>query len=812
MTDTGVSIGREEGVRRQTIDVLDRLAEKAKAFELTEPPDALEQSRQNLVENTYWVPIAGEANRGKSTFVNALIGRDILPADADVVVNHAFRIRHSEHEAYGLRFEDDSRQEITSADLRRYASLVVRSAGEALTPNHIIRWIEVDVPTRFLPEGVCLIDTPGLGAFDVTHAAITHRFVPSADAVIFALDSGAPMTQLDLDFVRTLIGATSDIFFLQTKTDQYDTEHWREVRRRNEEILQERFGGELSDIRVWPFSSKLLLDSAQKREAELLAECECADLIAALRDFLFREAGWGRSVEAIVLAGHFHAAARLTLTGRHTAVAEESKQRRVELQRQATQRKQHFDSDWGPRGSKSAEAVEQIKRRITLGKQAFMQSLQPGGEVATQLESEIETIGSLDEANELGGRLKDAVVVAVLGKWRAVTAEVRMQRAWLLRPFADAIVAAPAPSGHDDPHLVVEEPVTEFKNDYLEQLRGASGATMVLGMGSKLLGALGFVGGIGNVLFLGMAAYGWVKSGSQQLEKARTELRKHMNEVLQQVRRNFLDVRLSEGRASLVDEYFAELERDTVERIWAAAQRKAEETKAELNRLNHASKLDEAKRREKALQLQSQLAEWDELGGAIRSIEAELREIMPYSAQAVRTRLVRGRLTRLEAPQERRDADGTLAELAAGYELAPQTGGDSYARSLLTRSNERERTGDLAGALTDLRLAQESAQAPALREELVAGVRRLETQMGVGTPARAVAAPPGQETEPTKGQLCGSGIQESPDARRGAPPPEPPIGWGLEETPPPPPDWGISEPPEPSHGSGIEQTGAMRDT
>ena len=178
-----------EGVRRQAIGVLDELIAKASEFELADPPPALgEHYHQKLRDNFYKVLVVGEAKRGKSTFVNALIGQAILPTDVDVATSQVFSIWPSQHEAYRLRFENDSEREISLEDLPRYGSQVMANAGTVPTYDQIIRWIEVDVPIRFLPKNVILLDTPGLGALYAAHAQVTYRFVPEADAVIFVLE------------------------------------------------------------------------------------------------------------------------------------------------------------------------------------------------------------------------------------------------------------------------------------------------------------------------------------------------------------------------------------------------------------------------------------------------------------------------------------------------------------------------------------------------------------------------------------------------------------------------------------------------
>ena len=211
MIHPGDATGQIEGVRRQTITVLNELISKAGGFDLADPPPVLGQHLQKLRENAYKVLVAGEAKRGKSTFVNALIGRDILPTDVDVATSQVFNVRPSPREAYRVRFEDGSVREIPPEALPLYGSRAMADRGYLLTADRIVRWIEVEAPIKFLPAGVSILDTPGLGALYAGHALITHRFVPEADAVIFVLESGQPAVEDDLRFVEQILTVTRNI-------------------------------------------------------------------------------------------------------------------------------------------------------------------------------------------------------------------------------------------------------------------------------------------------------------------------------------------------------------------------------------------------------------------------------------------------------------------------------------------------------------------------------------------------------------------------------------------------------------------------
>src|SRR3954468_23114621 len=134
---SGNATEQTEGIRRQSVAVIDPLKAKAAEFELGKPPGALERHRRRLRENVYKALVVGEAKRGKSTFVNALIGQDILPTDVKVATNQVFYIRPAKREAYRVRYEDGAAREITAMGLPRYGSQLMADAGIVPTDGEI---------------------------------------------------------------------------------------------------------------------------------------------------------------------------------------------------------------------------------------------------------------------------------------------------------------------------------------------------------------------------------------------------------------------------------------------------------------------------------------------------------------------------------------------------------------------------------------------------------------------------------------------------------------------------------------------------
>ena len=376
MAQANPVLDRADLVRKKTLAILSSLTETARAFGLPDPAPNLAQYGKKLEENTFQVLVVGEAKRGKSTFVNALIGRDILPTDVDIATSQVFRVCHAESEAYRLRFEDNSQQEISVAGLHLHGSQAAADADGMPRPDDkIIRWIEVDVPAQFLPANVSILDTPGLGALYAAHRKITYKLVPHADAVLFVLDSQAPIGEPEMQLVSRLLEVTRSILFVQTKIDQFRREAWQAIQKRNQEILAKQFGDRLADVRVWPISSINLRKAAQTGDDDYYMVSRHTELGAALKAFLFRVSGRSRSAEAILLAGHYHALSRQVLAVRLAALTEESKQNRAAFQQRAQEHRKQFEAAWGERGQQRRDLLESIQRIAAIGKQAIWKRL-----------------------------------------------------------------------------------------------------------------------------------------------------------------------------------------------------------------------------------------------------------------------------------------------------------------------------------------------------------------------------------------------------------------------------------------------------
>lgn len=242
----------------------DKLQQQARNCDLTLPSAELIEALGELEQVDCTIVVAGEVKRAKSSFINGLIGRKVLPVDADVATCQACVVTNSEREECALHLMDGSIVPIATSDLAKYGSqTVINATGNDDTAS--IDYIAVNTPCKYWPERVRIIDTPGMGAVYAKHKEVTQRFVPLAGGVIFVLSSNTAITEAEISFLEDILEVTPYIFFIQTRIDLVDEAVWHEILANNMEVLRERIGERLAaPLRIWPVSNKLMLKASSK--------------------------------------------------------------------------------------------------------------------------------------------------------------------------------------------------------------------------------------------------------------------------------------------------------------------------------------------------------------------------------------------------------------------------------------------------------------------------------------------------------------------------------------------------------------------
>lgn len=187
----------------------------------------IKKSLDNNQNSPTAILVCGEFKRGKSTFVNALIGRYVCPTDTDICTSVVSVIKYGEKEkvirSYG-DFSNLKTQEIEFDDIEKY------TVGNAEEIDNTV-CLEIDLPLDELKKGLVIIDTPGVGGLDPRHAALTNYFLPQADVTLFMTDVNEPLTTTELDFYKNkILQYSKHNAIIVNKADLKDAKSVEEIR------------------------------------------------------------------------------------------------------------------------------------------------------------------------------------------------------------------------------------------------------------------------------------------------------------------------------------------------------------------------------------------------------------------------------------------------------------------------------------------------------------------------------------------------------------------------------------------------------
>lgn len=191
------------------------------------------------------VVVAGDIKRGKSSFINALLGEiGLLPVDADVATSVYLLVHHAPELTIQVTPRDADGEPgepfpIETAQLKEYASM----AGEAGRENRVAA-VEIGLPSELLERGLALVDTPGVGGMARGHKDVTLATLNLADALIFTISAQEPVLRSELEFLLEATERISTIVFVLTKTDV--NSEWPRLLDENRDKIRE-FGRQLQE-------------------------------------------------------------------------------------------------------------------------------------------------------------------------------------------------------------------------------------------------------------------------------------------------------------------------------------------------------------------------------------------------------------------------------------------------------------------------------------------------------------------------------------------------------------------------------------
>jgi small GTP-binding protein len=167
------------------LGLLERLTGTLDRFPASDEDEAAVRRAADHLTALFLLVVVGEFNAGKSAFVNALIGSEVMPEGVTPTTS--------------------------VINLLRYGP----EASTTMQPDGVI---VRDYPAEFLDE-ITIVDTPGTNAIIREHEQLTQQFVPRSDMVLFVTSADRPFTESEREFMETIQDWGKKIVVIINKVD-----------------------------------------------------------------------------------------------------------------------------------------------------------------------------------------------------------------------------------------------------------------------------------------------------------------------------------------------------------------------------------------------------------------------------------------------------------------------------------------------------------------------------------------------------------------------------------------------------------------
>jgi hypothetical protein len=253
-----------------------RLAELGEELGSERVRDEASALAQRTAEGRFYVACLGQFKRGKSTLLNALLSDRILPTGVLPLTTVPTVVRHGSSRHARITFGAGKWMDISPDELAQYVS-------EELNPENTkgVIGVEVFAPNSLLAQGMCFVDTPGLGSVFAGNSAATRAFVPHIDAAIVVIGADPPISGEELDLVGNVGRQTTNFVVVLNKADRTSDE---------ERKIAKAFAARMLEKQLHRPVERIYEVSAEERLRNENSSRDWLELIGAL-DRLVRESG-----------------------------------------------------------------------------------------------------------------------------------------------------------------------------------------------------------------------------------------------------------------------------------------------------------------------------------------------------------------------------------------------------------------------------------------------------------------------------------------------------------------------------------------
>lgn len=226
------------------INVIENIARDFSFYSILKQIDKLRLLKEKSVIN---ISVVGKFKAGKSSFLNSLIGKKILPEGVVPVTGVITYIKWGEEEKVLVYFSNVDKKEVKIDKIAEYVS------EEYNTKNKLgVDRVEVITPLMSDFKNIILMDTPGVESIFKHNSEVSLEWLYNVDYVILCINSDIPFSESDLDLIKKITLYTSRIITVVTKVDRVSDGEIKKIT----EFIKKELNNISLKLPVVPFSVK----------------------------------------------------------------------------------------------------------------------------------------------------------------------------------------------------------------------------------------------------------------------------------------------------------------------------------------------------------------------------------------------------------------------------------------------------------------------------------------------------------------------------------------------------------------------------
>lgn len=199
---------QQERIEQNTIELLNKIEAEGDiqtAFKMKELLRKWQEKECN-------VGFCGHFSAGKSTMINHLLGKELLPASPIPTSANLVILRYGQPRAE-ISLTDGTQIKVDVSQIDQWKEFCKN--GEE------VENVEIYDNHPYLQGGIQLLDTPGIDSTDEAHQASTEAALHLADVIIFVTDYNHVQSEVNFSFIKSLKEKGKTLFLVINQIDKH---------------------------------------------------------------------------------------------------------------------------------------------------------------------------------------------------------------------------------------------------------------------------------------------------------------------------------------------------------------------------------------------------------------------------------------------------------------------------------------------------------------------------------------------------------------------------------------------------------------